>query len=230
MWSEIFIPDPDFSPSRIRIPDPGVKKTPDPGSATLIFIRLPVSAGYRTFFSFDIWELKNRRVWSVTFSPLASFVTLRTLPTSPVCRRLNPPNPRQRQQNRRRPTGTPTPQTQVALPLSFCNIHVMDKDSEQFGAVFRVRNICIRIRICSLHSGSEAGSCFFVSGFKDVKKFFSLSYFFTYYLLYSRYVNICLLKNHVIKQSKNSLNQDLYFCFLMEGSGSVQISTDLDSY
>jgi hypothetical protein len=44
----MFIPDPDFYPSRIpdpgsekklfRIPDPGVKKTPDPGSgsATLV--------------------------------------------------------------------------------------------------------------------------------------------------------------------------------------------------
>jgi hypothetical protein len=28
-------PDPQFFPSRIRIPDPGVKKAPDPGSATL---------------------------------------------------------------------------------------------------------------------------------------------------------------------------------------------------
>jgi hypothetical protein len=30
----MFIPEPDFFPSRIRIPDPGVKKAPDPGSGT----------------------------------------------------------------------------------------------------------------------------------------------------------------------------------------------------
>jgi hypothetical protein len=30
--SGMFIPDPDFSPSRIRIPDPGIKKVLAPGS------------------------------------------------------------------------------------------------------------------------------------------------------------------------------------------------------
>jgi hypothetical protein len=39
----LFIPDPDFYPS--RIPNPGVKKAPDPGSdpgyATLVCDRLP---------------------------------------------------------------------------------------------------------------------------------------------------------------------------------------------
>jgi hypothetical protein len=32
----MFIPDPDFIPSRIWILDPGVKKAPDHGSATLV--------------------------------------------------------------------------------------------------------------------------------------------------------------------------------------------------
>jgi hypothetical protein len=38
----LLIPDPDptIAPSRIRIPGPGVKKAPDPGSATLVYIQL----------------------------------------------------------------------------------------------------------------------------------------------------------------------------------------------
>jgi hypothetical protein len=32
----MFIPDPDFFPSRIRIPDPEVKTAPDPGSGSAI--------------------------------------------------------------------------------------------------------------------------------------------------------------------------------------------------
>ncbi len=35
----MFIPDPNFFPSRIPDPDPGVKKALDPGSATLLWIR-----------------------------------------------------------------------------------------------------------------------------------------------------------------------------------------------
>jgi hypothetical protein len=38
---DVFIPDPDptIAPSRIRIPDPGGKKAPDPGSDLFFFIK-----------------------------------------------------------------------------------------------------------------------------------------------------------------------------------------------
>jgi hypothetical protein len=35
-----FIPDPTIAPSRIWIPDPGGKKTPDPGSQILLYIKI----------------------------------------------------------------------------------------------------------------------------------------------------------------------------------------------
>jgi hypothetical protein len=142
----MFIKDPD--PNFISIPDPGVKKKnripdsdPQHWFSDAFLFRLATTIFLVFFGKYD---------WS-HFLPLASWITLRTLPSSLVYRRLSPPNPRQRQQNRRRPTGTPTPPTQVTQPL-FYSIDVMDL--EQFGSVFR-------IRILMRSSDSGSGSCSF---------------------------------------------------------------------
>ncbi len=62
IWSEMFIPDPDFFPSWIRIPNPGVKKALDAvsGSATL-------ALGITTQRSGAWW-----RRWAVRFASWAA--------------------------------------------------------------------------------------------------------------------------------------------------------------
>jgi hypothetical protein len=52
LLSEISIPDPDFFPSRNRIPDPGIKKALDPGSRSAT-LEIPVSHYDFLTYSFD---------------------------------------------------------------------------------------------------------------------------------------------------------------------------------